>query len=94
MVPYVTNAYKRYAHLAVRQAIKRGELPPINALTCVDCGAPAKHYDHRNYDIPLDVVPTCHSCNLKRGPGAVSEATVAAGIARLAASKTKRLTRT
>lgn len=50
-------------------AVNRGELPRIKTLACVDCGAPARHYDHRDYTQPLAVDPTCHSCNLRRGPG-------------------------
>ncbi len=48
-------------------AVKAGALPPIKTLFCVDCGKPAKHYDHRDYNKPLDVVPVCVSCNFKRG---------------------------
>ncbi len=56
------------ACMAVRRAIRDGELPKINTQKCVDCGRQAQHYDHRDYDKPLDVVPTCVSCNYKRGP--------------------------
>jgi hypothetical protein len=40
---------------------------------CVDCGAPATDYDHRNYDKPLDVDPVCHKCNCRRGPARFKE---------------------
>lgn len=56
------------AHSAVRRAVKRGELQSATAFACVDCGKPAKCYDHRDYSKPLDVEPVCHSCNHKRGP--------------------------
>ena len=36
------------AHSAVRRAVKRGELQPATAFVCVDCGKPAKCYDHRD----------------------------------------------
>ena len=45
-----------------------GRLPNAKTLICVDCGAQAHDYDHRDYRKPLDVVPVCRSCNLKRGP--------------------------
>ena len=50
-----------------RYAVKVGRLPHPETLACVDCGMPAKHYEHRDYLKPLDVVATCISCNLKRG---------------------------
>ena len=51
------------------KAYKSGELKRIGKLDkCVDCGKPAKHYDHRDYSKPLDVVPVCVSCNILRGP--------------------------
>lgn len=53
---------------ALHAAIRSGVIPPARSLTCVDCGAPATDYDHRHYLDPLNVVPTCRSCNLKRGP--------------------------
>lgn len=56
------------AHRAVQKAIKAGDLPAANTLTCVDCGTQARDYDHRDYSRPLDVQPVCRSCNKKRGP--------------------------
>ena len=55
------------AYAAVAQAVKTGDLPKVKSQVCVDCGNQAKHYDHRDYDKPLDVDPVCVSCNLKRG---------------------------
>ncbi len=52
----------------VANAVKAGKLPPVRTLTCVDCGAPAVGYDHRDYSKPLDVQPVCRRCNWKRGP--------------------------
>lgn len=52
----------------VHKAILDGVLPPASDLQCVDCGHQAAHYDHRDYNRPLDVAPVCCSCNLKRGP--------------------------
>lgn len=56
------------AHKYVRKAIKDGYLARVSELLCVDCGAPAKVYDHRDYNRPLDVEPVCNGCNIKRGP--------------------------
>lgn len=52
---------------AVSAAVKRGDLSPATSQVCVDCGEPATHYDHRDYNKPLDVQPVCRSCNKKRG---------------------------
>lgn len=57
----------RKAIHAVNKAVKNGDLPHIRTQICVDCGAQARHYDHRDYDKPLIVEPVCVSCNLKRG---------------------------
>jgi len=53
---------------AVQRAVKKGILPLVKTLICVDCGRPGECYDHRDYDKPLDVVPVCRKCNYKRGP--------------------------
>ena len=55
---------------AVKKAIERGLLPPIDGRYCVDCGAFAHVYDHRDYSKPLSVDPVCRSCNRTRGPAA------------------------
>lgn len=60
------------ACIAVLKAVKKGDLPHISTQTCTDCGKQAKHYDHRDYDKPLDVEPVCVSCNVKRGPAIVT----------------------
>jgi hypothetical protein len=51
----------------VRKAIARGDLKPAKGQPCVDCGKDARDLEHRDYTMPLDVVPVCRSCNLKRG---------------------------
>lgn len=56
------------AHVLVRGARLRGELPQPQALICVDCGKDADVYDHRDYSEPLQVAAVCHSCNQLRGP--------------------------
>lgn len=57
------------AHSLVQQAIKKGLLPRLKdgGYTCVDCGAEAMEYDHRDYGRPFDVDPVCRSCNKQRG---------------------------
>lgn len=56
------------AHRMVAAAVRFGYLTPISECTCVDCGAPAVDYDHRDYGKPLDVDPVCRACNIRRGP--------------------------
>lgn len=53
----------------VSNAIHRGDLLPAASQRCVDCGARARDYDHRDYTKPLEVVPVCRPCNKRRGPG-------------------------
>lgn len=60
---------RRKAGPLVAKAIKAGKLMPIAECTCVDCGDPAHHYDHRDYEKPLEVDPVCRSCNYLRGSG-------------------------
>lgn len=50
--------------------VKLGALPRADSQVCTDCGAPAEHYDHRDYVKPWEVDPVCAACNLERGPGA------------------------
>lgn len=65
----IVTALRGPAHFAVNLAIKLGQLPKLDGTTaCVDCGQPAKVYDHREYAKPLEVVPLCRSCNFRRGP--------------------------
>lgn len=52
----------------VQSAVARGILPKIDgSISCMDCGKPARCYDHRDYLKPLEVDPVCHKCNKKRG---------------------------
>lgn len=53
----------------VSLAVQRGDLVNLktNHVACVDCGARANAYDHRDYNKPLEVVPVCGSCNFRRG---------------------------
>jgi hypothetical protein len=69
---------KASAYQAVTKAILNGELPIINTRYCVDCGAFATKYDHRDYSQPLLVEPVCNSCNRKRGPATWHKETIEA----------------
>lgn len=53
---------------AVAAAVRDGYLSPPAEHQCVDCGAQAQQYDHRDYRKPLVVEPVCRSCNKLRGP--------------------------
>jgi hypothetical protein len=55
-------------YTAVAKAIRRRVLAPAHRHLCVDCGAKAYCYDHRDYRKPLEVEPVCRSCNKRRGP--------------------------
>lgn len=48
-------------------AVRKGYLPRVTNQRCVDCGNQAQVYDHRDYNLPLDVSPVCKSCNAYRG---------------------------
>lgn len=49
-------------------AKKLGILPELDgSYACVDCGAAATVYEHRDYTRPLAVEPVCRPCNHKRG---------------------------
>jgi len=67
---------KPRAHGAVRRAIEKGLLPPLDGrVRCVDCGRDAEVYDHRDYAYPLFVEPVCMRCNSRRGAGRSAPAT-------------------
>jgi hypothetical protein len=61
----ITGAAKAYTK--VQWARRKGILPPPSVHVCVDCGAQAAVYDHRDYNKPLDVEPVCVPCNAQRG---------------------------
>ena len=61
----------------VNTAVRAGKLPRLTGTTlCVDCKEPATGYDHRDYTKPLDVVPVCQKCNLRRGRGRIPVGTI------------------
>lgn len=61
------------SHKIVKIAVDSKILPKVRSQECVDCGKPARHYDHRDYMKPLEVEPVCISCNFKRGPALNNE---------------------
>ena len=52
----------------LRLALDLGIVKPARGQICVDCGRAATVLEHRHSLRPLDVEPTCHRCNLRRGP--------------------------
>lgn len=60
------------ARAAVYRAVRAGKMPPVNSLTCQECGNPATGYHHHNgYDKEhwLDVIPLCTACHIKAHGG-------------------------
>lgn len=57
------------ARNAVARAVAAGKLVRLAEVhvACVDCGARATRYDHRDYTQPLRVDPVCHPCDRARG---------------------------
>ena len=67
----MTTKMQSRASRLVSRAVQNGDLKKLDgSIPCVDCGKPARDYDHRDYAKPLDVDPVCRSCNSKRGTGA------------------------
>ena len=69
------NPEKRAAHLIVRNAVRRGDLPQVSTCDCVDCGVPAVDYHHEDYNKPLEVEPLCRKCHVKRHQLSTNELT-------------------
>lgn len=61
-------AAQRVAKNWIALAIRSGVLMRADAFRCVDCDQWATDWEHRDYDKPLAVEPTCASCNFLRGP--------------------------
>ncbi len=64
---YAYGYGRNKAHGIVHKAVKEGKLEPPTNFSCVDCGLKAIFYEHRDYNKPLEVVPICRLCNIKRG---------------------------
>ena len=63
------RTWRRWAYRTFTSAMRRNVLPDPKKLRCTDCGKQAHGYDHRDYSKPLEVQPTCTSCNHRRGKG-------------------------
>lgn len=61
--------WQQRAHSLIQAAVKRGLIPNLKSglVACVDCGAVAHEWDHRDYGRPFDVEPVCRRCNKRRG---------------------------
>jgi hypothetical protein len=58
---------RRRAREKVKDAIRRGDIPPAKDRVCVVCAAPARQYDHHlGYEFPLAVEPVCFACHGRR----------------------------
>lgn len=65
---FILSDLSKVATRPVSKLIRWGLIPKAKSLDCVDCGLKAHDYDHRDYSRPLDVVPVCRGCNIRRGP--------------------------
>ena len=63
----VKKSWQRRAAQIVFKAVANKSISRPTSCICVDCGATASHYDHRDYSRPVEVDPVCHGCNLRRG---------------------------
>lgn len=59
--------YMTLANRAIAKARRNGVLSAAADHPCVDCGKPARDWDHRDYTKPLDVQAVCRGCNQHRG---------------------------
>jgi len=57
---------KHAAHKIVYIAVRRGDLPKVSTMPCLDCGKSAAHYHHADYSAPLSVEPLCIRCHTAR----------------------------
>jgi hypothetical protein len=60
------NPRKIEARKQVHDAVKKGIILPVSQCICKDCGVTARDYHHENYLLPLEVVPLCRGCHIKR----------------------------
>ena len=63
---YKRDREKVLARSKVRVYWKRGKLPAPTECMCLDCGIQATEYHHEDYSKPLEVIPLCKSCHIKR----------------------------
>lgn len=56
---------KERARSLITRMVKRGELPNVKTLKCIECEQPAKEYHHPDYERPDYVIPLCQKCHRK-----------------------------
>lgn len=66
--------FQNTAMYRVQLLINQGVIAKPGAHACVDCGAQATCYDHRDYSKPWAVEPVCDRCNTLRGPAKAAKA--------------------
>jgi len=57
---------KVLARSEVRNYWRQGKLPHPTNCICFDCGIKSTEYHHEDYSKPLDVIPLCKFCHIKR----------------------------
>ena len=65
----IVNEAASRARNKISKDVIYGLRVPARKLKCVDCGANATQYDHRDYEKKADVDPVCLPCHKKRGRG-------------------------
>lgn len=70
--------YRKRAISFIGAAVKSGRLPRLVEVEtpCVHCGQRAYVHEHRDYTDPMNVLPTCDSCNFRLGPAILDPGTV------------------
>jgi len=77
------------ARAAVRQAVRQGELAPVAAQTCAQCGRPAAEYHHEAGYAPehaTDVTPLCKGCHQQETAAPAGTATLEETVATIRAA--------
>lgn len=67
-VNQIVHPERNKARGRITARVISGTIPKARKLKCVDCGNPAKEYDHPNYEKSYLVEPVCHKCHAKRTP--------------------------
>ena len=63
---YLRDKEKCQAREKVRYRWKKGYIPKPTDCICAHCNAQAQEYHHEDYSKPLDVIPLCKPCHIKR----------------------------
>jgi len=65
-IRYLKDREKVLARCEVRSQWRKGAIPKPADCICIDCNAQAQEYHHEDYSKPLDVIPLCKLCHIKR----------------------------